>query len=40
MTWVIVQQCKDCGGQGKLYGYNTTPNKCHECEGYWRKGIL
>ena len=26
MTWVIVQQCKDCGGQGKLYGYNTTPD--------------
>ena len=37
MTWVIVQQCKDCGGQGKLYGYNTTPNKCHECEGTGEK---
>ena len=30
MTWIIVQQCEDCNGQGKLYGYNTTPNKCHE----------
>jgi|TARA_B110000285_G_C14762175_1_gene440029 DnaJ-class molecular chaperone len=33
MTWIIVQECKDCSGQGKLYKYNTTPNKCHECEG-------
>ena len=33
MTWVIVQECKDCSGRGKLYSYNTTPNKCHECEG-------
>jgi len=33
MTWIIVQKCKDCSGQGKLYGYNTTPSKCHECEG-------
>ena len=33
MTWVIVQECKDCSGQGKLYGYNTIPDTCYECEG-------
>ena len=33
MTWFIVQECKDCSGQGKLYGYNTTPDTCYECEG-------
>ena len=33
MTWFIVQECKDCSGQGKLYGYNTKPDTCYECEG-------
>ena len=37
MTWFIVQECKDCSGQGKLYGYNTTPDTCHECEGTGEK---
>ena len=37
MTWVIVQECEDCTGQGKLYAYNTIINKCYECEGTGQK---
>ena len=33
MTWVIVKECEDCNGQGRHYHYNTTPDKCYECEG-------
>jgi DnaJ-class molecular chaperone len=33
MTWVIVQECEYCAGQGELYGYTTKPDMCNECEG-------
>ena len=28
MTWVIVKECEDCNGVGKLYGYKTIQDKC------------
>ena len=33
MTWVIVKECEDCNGVGKLYGYKTIPDQCRECVG-------